>query len=389
MSKAFIKDHDAPTVLQSSGNILNRRRLQKFIPARRKLALIGIPMLLIATVAFCSFNPNKGVTVKTVAVERGPISGWLSATGKIVSRREVTLIPSVAGQLVSVTAKEGDQVVRGQVLASLDDRETATLISKAETALQRAEQEALQAARLLERRRRLWEAGGDSRQALEDAEAQWRTATLHQAASKDELLLARINLDKMRITAPFNGVITAKNAQVGQWVGPGAALFTVADLNQREIEVKVDASESNEIALEQEATVSSDAVPGQQWTEKVVRLASAINRENTADTFNIRLSLGPAAPALRIGQQVDVKIRTAFKPDALKVPNNVLVNNDGKPAVAINRNGHVHFITVITGTEDLTHSEIVQGLQAGQQVIAAEGKTLREGDRIRPPSATQ
>lgn len=135
--------------------------------------------------------------------------------------------------------------------------------------------------------------------------------------------------------------------------------------------------------------ITSDAFPGRQWTEKIVRLASAINRENTADTFNIRLSLGSDAPPLRLGSQVDVKIRTAFKSNALKLPSAALINNNGKTAVAVIQNGRIHFIPVITGIEDLTHTEIVQGLQAGRQVILADVKTLREGDRVSPLTETR
>ncbi len=389
MSEVFSEDRVTSNILQSPKSFLTRPRLEKLAHRRRK-ALIGVPILLVIAVAVWNFSwNNKALPAKLVSVEQGPISAWLSATGKIVSRREVILSASATGQLVSVAVKEGDKVAQGQVLAVLDDRETRTLISKAETNLQRAEQEAQQAARTLERQRRLWEAGGDSRQAMEDAEAQWQAATTRQTVANDELRLARINLDKMRITAPFAGLVTAKSAQIGQWVGPGGALFTLADPNQREIEAKVDASESGEIALEQEAVITSDAFPGRQWTEKIVRLASAINRENTADTFNIRLSLGSDAPPLRLGSQVDVKIRTAFKSNALKLPSAALINNNGKTAVAVIQNGRIHFIPVITGIEDLTHTEIVQGLQAGRQVILADVKTLREGDRVSPLTETR
>lgn len=191
-------------------------------------------------------------------------------------------------------------------------------------------------------------------------------------------------LDNLNVTAPFAGLITLSPVRAGQWIiVPPEALFTLADLERREIEVQIDADDSAGIAAGQEVTLSSDAFPGRQWSERVMRLAPSVEKEEAANTVNVYLSLGKAAPPLRLGQQVDVKIRTAFRPKALKVPFAALISKDEKTWVAVIEQGRVKLLPVVTGIEDLTHTEILQGVRAGQQVILAEGKTLNEGDRVR------
>lgn len=256
-----------------------------------------------------------------------------------------------------------------------------------EAALRLAQAEVAQVAQTVARFRRVVPSGLEPAYKLEDAEAQLKSAQAKEGVAAAELRLAHVALDNLNVTAPFAGLITLSPVRAGQWIVPPEALFTLADLERREIEVKVDADDSAGIAVGQEVTLSSDAFPGRQWSERVMRLAPSVEKEEAANTVNVYLSLGAdidnGAPPLRLGQQVDVKIRTAFRSKALKVPFAALISKDEKTWVAAIEQGRVKLLPVVTGIEDLTHTEILQGVSAGQQVILAEGKTLNEGDRVR------
>ncbi len=333
--------------------------------------------------AVWKFGAAEGVLVNVVTVEQGPVSVFLTATGKVASGHEVKLTARTAGQVVAVLVKEGQRVAAGQALARLDDREAKALIGKPEASLRVAQADLAQAVRQVEQLRQWVPAGIEPRQKLEDAEAQLKTVEARRGLAQAELHLAQVALEKLNVVAPYAGLITLSPVRVGQWVMPPEALFILADLGQREIEVKVDANDSAGITVGQEVAVSSDAFPGQPWSEKVMRLAPSVEKEEAANTVNVYMSLSKAAPALRFGQQVDVKIRTAFSPKVIKVPFGALINKDGKTWVAVIEQGRARLLPVVTGIEDLTHTEILQGIKAGQQVILAEGKTLNEGDRVR------
>lgn len=363
----------------------------------RKIIIIGV-VLSGALGAFTvwKFNAAEAMPVKTIAVEQGPLSAFLTVTGKVTSGHEVNLTSQMAGQIVEVTVREGQRVPAGKVLARLEGREVEAQIAKVQAALRLAQAEAAQVMQTVERLRRVVPSGLEPRHKLEDAEAQLKSAQAREEVAAAELALARVVLGKLSVVAPFSGLITLIPVRTGQWVAPPEALFTLVDSDRREIEVKVDADDSANIAVGQEVSVSSDAFPGRQWSEKVMRVAPTIEKEEAANTVIVYISLSAdddidngngvqERPPLRFGQQVDVKIRTAFRPKVLKLPFGALINKDDKTWVAvIGEEGRVKFLPVITGIEDLTHTEILQGVTAGQQVILPEGKTLNEDDRVRP-----
>lgn len=358
----------------------------------RKIIIAGVVLAgVLGASAVWKFDASEALTVKTVAVEQGPVSVFLTATGKVTSGHEVKVTARSAGQAVAVYAREGQRVAAGEVLARLDDKEVRAQIGKVEAALRLAQAEVAQVAQTVARLRRVVPSGLESAYKLEDAEAQLKSAQAKEGVAAAELRLARVALDNLNVTAPFAGLITLSPVRAGQWIVPPEALFTLADLERREIEVKIDADDSAGIVAGQEVTLSSDAFPGRQWSERVTRLAPSVEKEEAANTVNVYLSLGAdagidngnGAPPLRLGQQVDVKIRTAFRPKALKVPFAALISKDEKTWVAVIEQERVKLLPVVTGIEDLTHTEILQGVRAGQQVILAEGKTLNEGDRVR------
>ena len=401
----------------------------------RKIIIIGI-VLASAFGAFAvwKFSAVEAMSVKTVAAEPGPLSAFLTATGKVASGHEVKLTSQVAGQVIEVTVREGQRVPAGKVLARLEGREGQAQVAKVLAASRLAQAEAAQVMQTVERLRRVVPSGLEPRHKLEDAEAQLKSAQAREGVAAAELALARVVLGKLNVVAPFSGLITLIPVRAGQWVAPPEALFTLADPDRREIEVKIDADDSANIAVGQEVSVSSDAFPGRQWSEKVMRVAPTVEKEEAANTVIVYISLSadidndapdarragnpsaasgrsrhPASrdtnasmqvawmhmssqepPPLRFGQQVDVKIRTAFRPKVLKLPFGALINKDDKTWVAvISEQGRVKLLPIITGIEDLTHTEILQGITAGQQVILPEGQALNEGDRVRPASKTQ
>jgi len=170
--------------------------------------------------------------------------------------------------------------------------------------------------------------------------------------------------------------------EVGQWVVPSETLFTLIDEKQREVEVQVDAADSGGIAVGQTVTLSSDAFPNLEWNESVTRLAAATNNVGNANTVSVYISLGNNAPALRFGQQVDADIRTAWNPNALKLPFGAITNRGGKSYVATIKDGKVQFVEVVTGIEDFSHVEVLQGINVGQPVILANGLDLQPNQKV-------
>jgi len=353
--------------------------------------LYSILLILLAVWAIAlDIGPKEVPWVRTVIAETGPIHEIVTATGRVVSQREVEVRSPIPGKLTGVYVNEGGIVTAGNLLALLDDREALSVFNRAEANAHRAQEEEVQAERRLERARRLFEVGGEPQQAVEDAEDQLMAVRAKKRVLEEELHLAKMAHEKLRIVSPFEGIVTSRQAQEGEWVNQGALLFTVIDPNQLQIEAEIDSGDSGAVAVGQTVLVSGDAFPEQTLTEQVIKIAPAVSREGTTNTISVRTSLGPQV-LFRIGQQVDVKIQTRSKDNALKLPFGAITTkegkSEGKSEVAVVRNGRVRLIPVVLGVQDFTHIEIVEGLRSGEQVILPEGRVLSEGDRVEPVRA--
>ncbi|HEY5603909.1 MAG TPA: efflux RND transporter periplasmic adaptor subunit, partial [Gammaproteobacteria bacterium] len=300
----------------------------------------------------------------------------------VVSKLSVDITPAIAGRLTNVYVEDGSEVKKDELLARLDDREAKSNLKRAEANLHNAEEDVALAQRSLTRLRQAFSKGAIARQLVEESEVGLRSAKARLSVSEEEVRSVKLSLENPRIVAPFAGTITARHVEVGQWVVPSETLFSLMDHSQREIEVRVDASDSGGIAVGQTVTLTSDAFPGLEWSESVSRLAAATSNVGNANTVNVYISLGSSAPSLRYGQQVDAEVRTAWNPSALKVPYGAIINRSGKTYVAVVQDNFVSLVEVETGIEDFTHVEIRKGVSLGQRIILANGVDIQEGDRI-------
>jgi HlyD family secretion protein len=327
---------------------------------------------------------ETAVPVTVIRAERGAITSTLSATGKVVSKEEAEISASVPARVDTVAVEEGDRVEKGAVLARLDDRELRETLRAADASLKEAEEKRRQAARDYLALRAVFAAGGVSRQSVDDAKSHFEMTRAAVQRARAECDADRIALDKRNITAPFAGIVTRKEIDPGEWASPGVPIFSIAKENRREIEVMVDESDAGLVRVGQPATLSSDAFPGVVWMETVTEVAPAVRKEGTANSIKVRVSCGPKAPDLKLGQQVDVKIHTAHRDNVVKLPFEAVISRGGGRFVATVAAGRVRFVRVVTGIEDALSVEIQNGITAGEEIILPEGRPLTEGERVTP-----
>jgi len=349
-----------------------------------KKIFTAIVLVILGFVAFKGYKEyfDDGVPVEVTKVEQGEIFQSITVPGKVVSKLRVNLTPAIAGRLTHVYVEEGDTVKSGDLLARLDDREANSALKRATASYDSAKEDVVLAERSVKRLKQAYEKGAIAKRLVEEAEAELRAAKSRESIVAEEVRTAKLSLENPRIVAPFAGTITARYVEVGQWVVPSETLFTLIDEKQREVEVQVDAADSGGIAVGQTVTLSSDAFPGLEWNESVTRLAAATSNVGNANTVSVYISLGNNAPSLRFGQQVDADIRTAWNPNALKLPFGAITNRSGKTYVATIKNNKVHFVEVVTGIEDFSHVEVLQGVNVGQAVIMANGLDLQENQKV-------
>ncbi len=353
--------------------------------SKRSVAILAVAVVVVVGVAMLLKGDNA-VTVKVATVERGDIETAIRVTGRVINDRTVTMTALVNGQIEGMQVQKGDTVKADQVLAFFDKREADAELAKADAVLAREVQSVEEAESKYRRLKNVKKSGGATQQMIDDAEAELNAAKARANVARAELRVARIHREKIEVRAPFDGVITEKTTEKGQWVEAGTKLFTLVGSEGREIEVKVDAGDSGTVQLGQVVNLTCDAFPGKLWQEKIHWIAPSIIQDEgneAVNTFAVRISLGEQAPPLLLGQQVDAYIVIDSKKDVLRLPYSALHGEPGNYRVAVLNDHKVTFQAVKTGIEDDTHVEVIEGLQQGAQVILAQGKKLQEGQSVR------
>ncbi|WP_115421196.1 efflux RND transporter periplasmic adaptor subunit [Ensifer sp. M14] len=356
---------------------------------------------------------NLPSIVVTEAVDQS-ISDRVVATGTIQAVEQVYVAPLVEGLSIrSLNVDIGDKVEEGSVLVVLNDDALRLEKSQLEASLAKAEAGLAQlnaqlseakanseeATRVSDRNAELAKNGtvstaeADRVRALAAAtRARVRSAEQAVAVSNADIKVAQAQIDdidlrltRTEVKAPVAGVISAKNAKIGAIAnGSGEPLFAM--IRDGAIEMKADVAEADiiKLAVGQPATIT--LAGGNTKVEGAIRLiAPTVDPVSRLGT--VFISLKDTAKA-RSGMYANAII-TAEEKTAVVLPQTAVTNEDGKTIVRKVDNGVVNIIPVKTGISDGKFVEVVEGLKAGEQVVARAGAYVRDGDRINPVKSAQ
>jgi HlyD family secretion protein len=221
---------------------------------------------------------------------------------------------------------------------------------------------------------------------------QARLETLEHGPTTEDVAVARAQLGEATqalqvanqqakeatVTAPFNGVVTALNAQEGQTVGATGVVSLVSD----DLEIRVDLDENNLADLEvgQRAVLSSSAFGGKTFDGKLTDIGAAVDEARGIVTVKITPDNPP--DWLRPGQTVNVNIITNDQIDRLVVPASAVLRQGGRSVVRVVENGHVAEKQVATRPIVQQGIPIAAGLTASDDVIV-DSADLRPGQEVR------
>ncbi len=380
----------------------------------RPAVLWLVPILLIA--ALLLIPRLRGPELPGYRIQSGPLVQTVVGTGRVISTSRVQVGSEITGTVLERRVKEGNAVKAGDVLVVLSAADLVARVREAEAALEQlqvstrpqaeaalrqAEAQAMQAARERQRRADLFARQLIAREALEQAEqaetvarAAADTARLAADAAgagrslelqlRERLGAARAQLARTTIRAQTSGVVLTRNVEPGDVVQPGRVLFEIARDGDTEIEVPVDEKNLAVLALGQTAQCVADAYPDKPFAAVVNYIAPGIDAQ--LGTVIIRLRVAPVPDFLRQDMTVSVNVETGRRDAALTVPNDALLDaGAAQPAVLAVRDGRITREPVRLGLQGLVMTEVIEGLQAGDLVLAsaASVKDVAAGTRVR------
>lgn len=297
----------------------------------------------------------------------------------------------VSGYILRWYTDIGAYVHTGQVLAVIAAPELDQQVEQAAGQVSTAKAN-LQIARITARR---WE-----NLIKENAVSQQETdqAASNLSASEAALRAAEANFERLKATqgfetvrAPFNGVITKRNIDVGSLIQAGdsgasqAELFHEDSIDRLRLFVPVPEAYAGDVKDGERVKVTADAYPNENFAGAIVRNASAINLATR--TLNVEVDVRNPGHKLLPGQYAFVHLPLAAASTGLSLPANVLIFQAQGLRVGVVRNGRVHLVPVTIGRDYGATVEVVSGLSPTDEVILNPSDSITEGEPVRVESA--
>jgi len=331
--------------------------------------------------------------VPIIAVQQTAVPDVLEAVGTVRALQTSVLASQMMGNVVEVRAHEGDRVQRGQVLAVIDDSQPHASVDRA-TAADIAAQKQLVAAdsdltlaeSTLKRYQTLFDRKSVSPQEFDEVKAREQAARARrdmaradQEQAQAALAQAKTAFDYTRIRAPFDGVITEKRVDSGTLVAPGMPIFTLEDVRRYRLEANINESDVSSLRVGQGVAVLIDALGIGELKGKVVQIVPAADPGSRS--FLIKIEL-PEDSRLRSGLFGRAQFSRGER-QALLVPRTAIVERgqlQGAFVVDQNKIAALRYVTLGRMAGDKI--EVLTGLQAGENLVAAPGSLALDGKQI-------
>ena len=372
--------------------------MKKFPLQGRTLALLAVvvPLLGLFVYVVLRSGPLAPVAVTLATVEQKALSPALFGVGTVGTRTTTKIGPTVAGRLQRLDVEVGDRVRAGQVLGAMDpldwddrllaqDAAVLRVQASLREALSRqvhAQTQATRYAQLLAVRAASEELATAKKQELQVADAAVAAAQAEAARVRAERAGVTAQQRHLRLVSPADGLVTQRLADPGSTVVAGQAVVEVVDPASLWVNVRLDQISAHGLAAGLPAQVLLRSRAGQPLAGRVLRvepLADSVTEETLAKVvFN---TLPEPLPPL--GELAEVTIDLPALAAQPVLPNAAVQRVDGKTGVWHWANGGLQFTPVTLGVADLDgHVQVLNGLNAGDQVVVYSEKPLTAHSRI-------
>lgn len=379
------------------------------VPRQVWVVVVALGLLLALAWVATQSGPLAATPVTVTPVVRKDVAPTLFGIGTVEARRAYVIGPIVAGRVRRVLVDVGDTVTAGQLLAEmepvdLDTRVAATAaaaergrsgVAAADAQVRDVKSRYTLATTEARRAEALGAAGVASQSAVDIARQVEQSAEAQLVAAEATLTAARRDLARLqadtggaqeqrsnlRLVAPVDGVVTARDAEPGSTVVAGQAVLRLEDSRSVWISVRLDQARSAGLRAGLSARITRRADPLTQVDGTVVRvepISDAVTEERIAKVAFDRPPAGVSS-----GEMAEVTLALPVVRDAVVVPNASLRHRGAQQGVWRYADGRLSFVPVTTGTEGPDGTvQILEGLQVGDQVVVYSERDLDDGSRV-------
>src|SRR5579862_1787522 len=350
--------------------------------------------------------------VTVVTARKGSVMGDLVLPGNIQAVTEAPILARAEGYVQRRYVDIGDRVTAGQLLAEVDAPDLDQQVRQAQASVVQAQADLARANAALEqgkanesiaqvtatRWENLVKRGAVSKQDNDQYQAQYLAQAANVKAlersvdaAKGSIVAMQANVGRLsemqnylKVRAPFAGVVTLRNVDVGTLVNTGSTmLFRIAQTNLLRTYLNVPQASASDVHVGQMASLATPELPERKFTGAVTRTANAL--DPASRTLLVEVQVPNPEGKLLPGMYVEVDLHLPRKNPPLLLPSDTLsVRPEGTLVAVVDSNDTVHFQHVVIGRDYGSEIEILSGLSAGQRVIANPNDSVQEGVKVHP-----
>lgn len=412
----------AAETMSEQSDLLNKLKIEREpfadsgTPAWRWVLLLLI-VLLIVGAAYFKLKPAPPPLIKTSVVRLAGASdasaSVLDASGYVVARRRATVSSKVTGKVMELFIEEGTRVSEGDVLARIDDANILAQIALGESQLAASKAQLAEvqvqladAQRNLKRTQELSARKLLSDSALDSARASVDSLQARLQSVRSNVTVSQRNLDVLAqqkadtvVHAPFDGVITVKNAQPGEMISPLSAggdgtrtgIGTLVDMDSLEIEVDVNENFINRVQPGQLVESRLNAYPDWKIPSEVIAVVPTADRSKA--TVKVRIGLSVQDPRILPEMGVRVSFLTAADAQAedneapstpkILVESQAVLDDDDQAVVFLVKDQTLERRAIKTGAKRGNSLEVLAGLQGGETLAVGDLAHYQDGMTVR------
>ncbi len=343
--------------------------------------------LLLFAAAGAAFGDEPRPAPVTVApVVHAPMTSRTELTASVTARRDSRLSARTSGLILEMKVEEGHRVKEGDVLMSLDAELARLALERAQAERAQAQAQLAEAERLLGEAQTLAKEGSSSRSeaATRQGEVRAQTAAVErfEAQVREQAAL----VERHQLIAPFDGVISRKLTEVGEWVQTGTPVVELVETGHLRVDVQAPQEMFASLQSgETEVHVRLDAYPGRELPAKVI--AQVPVKDATARTFLVRLEIDDPKRLAAPGMSGRAIFQIKSEEPVWQVPRDAVVrsaNGTVKVWIVKGRDdaATAHSREVKLGNSLADQVEVREGVAGESAVVVRGNEALREGQRV-------
>jgi RND family efflux transporter MFP subunit len=355
--------------------------------------------------------------VSVMSAIRAEGRGNLVLPGNIQAVTEAPILARAEGFLKTRYVDIGDRVTAGKLLAEIEAQDMDQQVRQAQAAVQQVQADLERATAAFEQGKaneslakvtaqrwdNLVKRGVVSRQENDQYQAQYQAQSANVralehavAAAKSNIAAAQANVARLadlqnylKVRAPFAGVITLRNVDVGALVNTGSTmLFRIARTNLLRTYVNVPQSSAADIHVGQKAFLSTSEAPDTKFPGQVARTSNSL--DPSSRTLLVEIQAENQAGKLMPGMYVEVDLNLPRKDPPLLIPSDTLVvRTEGTLVALVGADNVVHFQRILVGRDFGDRIEVLSGMKEGERAIVNPNDSVQDGVRVQPVAGAE